>query len=95
MKTIPEALKPEFDRYTRGLDVVTLMFPDPQTIIVVAKTKALRPAYDVITFFTLGDKWAASCDASSATADVAFLEVARRVSPLGSLPDRHQDAEAY
>jgi hypothetical protein len=91
MKNIPEALKEEFAKWTHGLDVVTPMFPDPQTVIVIGKKlvgtgKAERTVYEVLTFFIMGEKWVVSCDARAVTAEDAFCHVARRVSPLGAIP---------
>jgi hypothetical protein len=85
MKNIPDALKPKFESWTQGLTIVTIIQPDPLSIVVVGKrikgdgAKA-RDFYDVLGFFTLAAKWEVSCDLRDGTADQAFAELSRRLS---------------
>jgi len=88
MNTVPEALKEKFQSWTKGLTPVALMHPNSQTLIFVGKKNSgtetsPRPTFDVIRFFTLGSNWEVSCDARDESAENAFKEIARGVSPLG------------
>jgi hypothetical protein len=75
---VPSAGRAVINDWMKGLTLVSAYYPDPQTVITVAKDEEGK--YHVSTFFSVGANWVASVDAQGVSADKAFFELARRIN---------------
>ncbi len=78
MRKIHEDAQKLVDQWTKGLEVIAIIHPYPETLMTVSKDD--RGRYHATAYFDAFGTWHVSGDAQGVSADEAFKAVSKRFS---------------